>query len=624
MSEPNGDRQSLEARMAALEATVATLERRISALYSREIADARSRAGQRTDDVAAMAADDDASAARIDRRADGSTLRPSIVPADPGQWVNRLGIALLLLGAAFGFKYSIDRGWIGPAVRVLCGIGLGAALLVASMRVRASRPGLSRVLAGGGIASGYLSIYAAFQLYALMSQGAAVVAMSLVTIAAFFVAVRSDDAMAATIGTIGGLATPVLLSTSSGNVAGLVGYTSAVVAGAGAVFLGRGWRAVLWTSAIGGWLLMAGASELAVRRGGSAPMIAEAGILFLAMATWCLGVVREVLAAEHPARWRAPTFGFGPAAMRANPAASPPPASRATFARALQATPAEDWLLQPHQLALATPVAVLGLSTFTWELERTAAGLVAALLAAVLAIAAAQLRILRLETTVRLAATHAMSAAVMVAFAIALMLDGDAARVGLACEALVMLVLVSRHGGRQPAAIGHLIFLYVSVQTFAGLLEGGDGTAALTTSELSDLAVLAALGGAARVLDVVERGTYLVAAQGGLLLWLHNALAPLDNGATLVTAAWFANAVVLIVAGLRLDSPTLRMAGGVVMAVTMGKLFAVDMARVDAGIRIVTFLGFGAVLLGLGYAFPALWRERRGGGPAGGEAGSPS
>jgi uncharacterized membrane protein len=45
------------------------------------------------------------------------------------------------------------------------------------------------------------------------------------------------------------------------------------------------------------------------------------------------------------------------------------------------------------------------------------------------------------------------------------------------------------------------------------------------------------------------------------------------------------------------------------MALTMGKLFFVDMATVDAGLRIATFFGFGLVLLGLGYAFPALWKR---------------
>jgi uncharacterized membrane protein len=86
----------------------------------------------------------------------------------------------------------------------------------------------------------------------------------------------------------------------------------------------------------------------------------------------------------------------------------------------------------------------------------------------------------------------------------------------------------------------------------------------------------------------------------------------LGNGATWVTAAWFVNAVALVIAGLRLDSATLRTAGGIVMALTMGKLIVVDMATVDAGIRIVTFLGFGGVLLALGYAFPSLWRRDAG------------
>jgi uncharacterized membrane protein len=598
MDEAQGDKDSLEARVVALEETVHALERRLSALDVRgasdeataridAAADHREPAGLQHGLPAARRA---ASAQPDPHR---STLRPtiSVLTADPGQWANRLGIALVLVGAAFGFKYSIDRGWIGPALRVLCGLGLGATLLFASTLVRATRPGLSRVLAGGGIASAYLSIYAAFHLYAMLSQGASIAAMSLVTIAAFLVAVRSDDAMTATIGTIGGLATPILLSTGSGQVAGLVGYTGAVVAGAGAVFLQTGWRVVLWTAAVGGWLLMAGAADLAERAGRTEAILAETGIVFVALATWWLSVMRDVMAAEEPQRWREATFGFG--------------------SRAALTSRRDDWTLQPHQLALATPVVVLGLSTWAWELERGASGWVALSLAAGWALAAAHLRSVSLETAQRLAATHAMGAAVMVAFAITLLLEADAARVGLAVEALAVLVLASRAQGRQPSTIGHLLFLYVSMQTFQHLLEGGR-PATVTTLDLADLVVIAALAGAARVLRAAERGPYLVAAQGGLLLWLQNVLAPFDNGATWVTAAWFVNAVALVIAGLRLDSATLRTAGGIVMALTMGKLIVVDMATVDAGIRIVTFLGFGGVLLALGYAFPSLWRRDAG------------
>jgi uncharacterized membrane protein len=92
-------------------------------------------------------------------------------------------------------------------------------------------------------------------------------------------------------------------------------------------------------------------------------------------------------------------------------------------------------------------------------------------------------------------------------------------------------------------------------------------------------------------------------------MWLVRVLDPRPNGAALVTAAWFLDAVALVVAGLRGGSRTVRTAGAAVMALTMGKLFVFDMSEVDAGWRIVVFLAFGAVLLALGYAFPSLWRD---------------
>ena len=38
-----------------------------------------------------------------------------------GTWFPRLGALALLLGAGFGFRYAVDRGWIGPGARVAVG-----------------------------------------------------------------------------------------------------------------------------------------------------------------------------------------------------------------------------------------------------------------------------------------------------------------------------------------------------------------------------------------------------------------------------------------------------------------------------------------------------------------------
>ncbi|MFQ5607470.1 MAG: DUF2339 domain-containing protein, partial [Candidatus Zixiibacteriota bacterium] len=63
--------------------------------------------------------------------------------------LNKLGIGLLLFGVVFLFKYSIDQGWITPAVRVACGLALGVALLGFGSKLYSRRHHFSLVLLGG-------------------------------------------------------------------------------------------------------------------------------------------------------------------------------------------------------------------------------------------------------------------------------------------------------------------------------------------------------------------------------------------------------------------------------------------------------------------------------------------
>src|SRR5216117_926064 len=45
-------------------------------------------------------------------------------------WLNRIGIAAVLVGAAYFLKYAFENNWIGPTARVLIGTGCGVALLL--------------------------------------------------------------------------------------------------------------------------------------------------------------------------------------------------------------------------------------------------------------------------------------------------------------------------------------------------------------------------------------------------------------------------------------------------------------------------------------------------------------
>ena len=87
-----------------------------------------------------------------------------------GTWFPRLGALAVLIGAGFGFKYAIDQGWIGPGLRVVLGIVAGLALVAGGEVTRKCgwHP-YAQAVAGGGVALVYLSVWAAFHLYGLVS-----------------------------------------------------------------------------------------------------------------------------------------------------------------------------------------------------------------------------------------------------------------------------------------------------------------------------------------------------------------------------------------------------------------------------------------------------------------------
>lgn len=70
-------------------------------------------------------------------------------------WLNYVGIGLLLFGLAFLFQYSVEQGWLVPEVRVGFGAALGSALLVAGLRIYNARRRLRQVLLGGSSATFY-------------------------------------------------------------------------------------------------------------------------------------------------------------------------------------------------------------------------------------------------------------------------------------------------------------------------------------------------------------------------------------------------------------------------------------------------------------------------------------
>jgi uncharacterized membrane protein len=84
------------------------------------------------------------------------------------------------------------------------------------------------------------------------------------------------------------------------------------------------------------------------------------------------------------------------------------------------------------------------------------------------------------------------------------------------------------------------------------------------------------------------------------------------------SAVWLGFGVVLLVAGLLLDSKPARLASGAVVALTIAKVFLVDMADLAGIWRALSFIGLGLVLVGIGYLYQRLLFPPRPAAPASG------
>jgi uncharacterized membrane protein len=129
-------------------------------------------------------------------------------------WLNRIGIAALLIGISYFLKFAFENNWIGPAGRVTIGLLAGIGVVVWSEAFRnKGYKAFSYSLKAVGIGALYLSLWAAFQIYNLIPSGAAFAMMLVVTSATAAMAWAQDAQLLAAFALSGGFTTPLLLAT---------------------------------------------------------------------------------------------------------------------------------------------------------------------------------------------------------------------------------------------------------------------------------------------------------------------------------------------------------------------------------------------------------------------------
>jgi uncharacterized membrane protein len=182
-------------------------------------------------------------------------------------WPAKLGIAAIAIAAAFFLKYAIDQGWIVPAARVAIGLaaagafyGLGQWLLTRPKYRR-----YAQALASGGVVIFFLTIWAAYNLYGLISFSLAYGILAAAALAASALAVRNDTQAIGVLCLLGAYATPVLIrqgGASGGDLLRLYAYLLGVDLWAVLLVRFRPWYSLLALAFAATWVVFFGAGHL--------------------------------------------------------------------------------------------------------------------------------------------------------------------------------------------------------------------------------------------------------------------------------------------------------------------------------------------------------------------------
>lgn len=138
--------------------------------------------------------------------------------------LTKIGIVTLVLGIAFFVKYAIDQDWINEIGRVGIGLLTGGIIIGIAHKLKEKYQVFSSILVGGGISVLYITITLAFREYELFSQPLAFGLLIAITIFSVILSLFYDRRELAIFSLLGGFASPLMISTGSGNYIVLFSY----------------------------------------------------------------------------------------------------------------------------------------------------------------------------------------------------------------------------------------------------------------------------------------------------------------------------------------------------------------------------------------------------------------
>ncbi|MFK7847511.1 MAG: DUF2339 domain-containing protein [Rhodothermales bacterium] len=503
-------------------------------------------------------------------------------------WLQRIGMGLLFLAVAFALKLSFDQDWFSPVLRVMTGSFVGLLFLALGLHFHNHRRRFGQVLVGGGIATFYLTAYAAYELYELVPSWIAFAGMLLITVLSFPLAARRDDSVLAILATLGGLATPFILQSSGDYLFVLVTYTSLILVGAGAMYWFRGWRSLLFVSFFGSWLVIFfcyfsfgfGFQSVSQERWTLQAAVILAWVLF-----WMMPVIRGMSRAYNPSKWPAP-----------------PPVKAVGYFFNHPALP----------LSVSTPLLTLGVSMLIWNLSDSLWGWIALLASSIYGFLYLYIRGKERKDLNHLAQMQGFTSSIFLTVGLFLLYNGHPLLIALAAEAVLIRIVAKSMQDRLFSIVSHALFAFLFLWVFDRLVTiPSNGMPFLNAPALSELIVIALGAGMSFLQNRKWLATaYPLIAHFLVLVWIYREPSALQSGQAVITVTWGIYGVVLFLAAMRYGNPWLRRAAFSTLALVVLKLFLIDLNEVEPLLRILLFLGFGIVFMMLSYILPSVFRKQ--------------
>ncbi|HEY1985783.1 MAG TPA: DUF2339 domain-containing protein [Terracidiphilus sp.] len=527
------------------------------------------------------------------------------------QWFNRIGILAVLIGMACFLKLAIDNHWIGPLGRVLIGLLAGAALIVWSERFRArGYAAFSYSLKSIGSGTLYLSLWAAFSLYQLIPGSVAFVAMIAITAFNGYLSWVQDAELLAVYAIAGGFSTPMLVSTGENHEVALFSYMLLLDVAVLLLVALRPWSRLLFGAFVGTIFYVAGWAFSFYTHQQAAPTAFFIACFFL-------------------------VFALAPRLIRL-----------ADFDEEID--PARYTSAWDKLATILLPIlnAALGFMAFYQLLESTGAKWAQPWLAVLFA--AFYLLLMRLPARGRwrsspflLSDLHLAAAVVFLTIAIPLQASGRWITVGWLAEGAALLWVASRTRSVLVRALAILclalaLVALVTLNPDASLRPFINQRFATWLCAITAFACVAFI--ASRALPEENRDPILqwpnIAAAAALLLnvlilaaisleihaywWNHRWQGNLEDYneykmyAQFTYSAFFmAFGAILLALGFSRHSAFLRWQALILLAISIGKVFLVDVSELSQGYRILSFLGLGALLLGVSFVYQRDWFHLR-------------